>query len=205
MFAKILTGILGVLVAIAGIYACMQPIATQVSLAGVFVIIMGISMVVGGIAEICNWNNNRKMGISDSWSLVGGIISIILGVILLGCNFAAAGLVTATFMSYMMAIWLVVGGIMRIMTSLKLRDFSKNLTTSYNPNSMRESVAQQEIKQISGSWGFVLVTGILMIIAGILCFSSPIVLIAFMGVTFGVSMIISGISIVGLAISAPSK
>ena len=205
MFSKILTGILGVLVVIAGVYACTQPVVTQISLAGVFVIIMGISMIVGGIGEICNWNNNRKMGISDTWSLVGGIISIILGIILLGCNFAAAGLVTATFMAYMMAIWLVVGGIMRVMSALKLRDFGKNLATSYNPNSMRESIAQQEIKQVSGSWGVVLALGILMIIAGILCFSSPVVLIAFMGIMFGISMILSGISVVGLAIAAPTK
>ncbi len=205
MIQKILTGILGVLVIIAGAYACMQPVEAQVSVAGLLVIIMGFGMVIGGVAEICAWNNERKMGISDSWALVGGILSIILGIILLCCNFAAAGIVTATLMSYILALWLVVDGIARIMSALKLRDFGKNLTSSYNPNSMRETIAQQEIQQISGGWGIVLVMGILMVLAGILCFASPIILIAFMGVVFGVGMILAGISILGMAIAAPTK
>ena len=193
------------LVIIAGAYACMQPVEAQVSVAGLLVIIMGFGMVIGGVAEICAWNNERKMGISDSWALVGGILSIILGIILLCCNFAAAGIVTATLMSYILALWLVVDGIARIMSALKLRDFGKNLTSSYNPNSMRETIAQQEIQQISGGWGIVLVMGILMVLAGILCFASPIILIAFMGVVFGVGMILAGISILGMAIAAPTK
>ncbi len=205
MFQKIITCILGAIVIIAGIYACMQPVQAQVSLAGMFVIIVGISMVIGGVGEIYSWNNERKMGVSDPWGIIGGIVSVILGVILLCCNFMAAGLVTATLMSYIFAIWLVVGGVVRIMSALRLRDFGKQITTSYNPNSMRESIAQQEIQQVTGSWGIVLVLGVLMIIAGILCFASPVVLIAFMGIVFGVSMIISGVSILGLAIAAPTK
>ena len=201
---KVVQIILGVLVALGGIYCCTYPVATEVSLSGIFVIVMGMSMVVCGIGEILNWNDARKMGVSNGWTLLGAIVSIVLGIALLGCNFVASGIVVATFLSYFLSLWLIVGGVCRIGAALKLRNFGK-AAKEYNPNSRREKVAQQNVRQVSKNWVIVLIVGILMIIAGICCFGSPIIMASIMGTCFGISMIVGGISLISLAFASPAE
>ena len=201
---KIVTAILGVLVAAAGVYCCLQPIATEVALADMLIIFIGIGMIIAGVGEIVQWNNARKAGMSDGWTLLGGVVSLICGIVLVGCNFAMAGAIYATMLSYIMAAWMILGGISRIGAALSLRKLGK-AAAEYNPDSMRAAIRQEQIGQVSSNWILVMILGVAMIVAGVVCIASPTILIAFMGIIFGVSMVIAGISLISLAFAAPNK
>ena len=201
---RVLQVILGVLVAMGGFYCCTYPVATEVSLSGILAIVMGISMVVCGIGEILNWNDARKRGASSGWTLLGAIASLVLGLALLCCNFVASGIIVATFLSYFLCIWLIIGGVCRIGAARNLRKFGKAVKEC-TPNSRREKVAQEKASEVSKNWILVLVSGILMLLAGLCCLGSPIILVGFMGMCFGISMVVGGVSLVCLALASPAK
>ena len=177
MGSRILAIIFGVFIIIGGIYCLMMPTATYMSLAW----LLGIVMVVDGIANIVTWFQLRKSGQSSGWALFEAIISIIFGIVLLG-SFAAQ-LAVDLFFAYMIAAWLIVTGIMRIGFSLQLRKLNQGV----QPQSIGER------------WWFVLIMGILVIIAGIMCLFNPMIAMASVGMIIGISIIVVGVSVIALA------
>lgn len=177
MGSKILAIIFGVFIIIGGIYCLMMPTATYMSLAW----LLGIVMVVDGIANIVTWFQLRKSGHSSGWALFEAIISIIFGIVLLG-SFAAQ-LAVDLFFAYMIAAWLIVTGIMRIGLSLQMRKLNQGV----QPQSIGER------------WWFMLIMGILVIIAGIMCMFNPMIAMASVGMIIGISIIVVGVSVIALA------
>ena len=176
--SNILAIILGVLVIIGGIYCVMTPAQTYLALAGV----LGVIMVIEGIANIVAWFQLRKEGQSNGWLLFDAIISIIFGVVLLGSY--AAQFALDLFFAYMAAAWLIVTGIMRIGFALQLRKLS-----------------QAEQMQVSGGrWWIPLILGILVIIMGIICVFNPMIAMLSIGLSIGISMIFVGVSVIALAV-----
>ncbi|HAM15110.1 MAG TPA: hypothetical protein DCP91_04500 [Eggerthellaceae bacterium] len=171
---KVVVIILGVLMLIGGVYCLATPIATYAALGW----LVGLAMLVEGIGSIATWNERRKMGFADGWTLAGAIVSIVLGLILL-FSFVAQWAVDL-FIAYMIAAWLVVGGIARIVASLHLRKF-----------------LQEEGPNAAGpSWVLLLILGILVVLLGVLCLFNPLSVMMGVGFMLGISIVCVGIDLI---------
>lgn len=167
---RVLTIILGILLLVGGIYCVMAPVATYSALGWV----IGLSMVAEGIGSVVTWNTRRKLGLADGWTLAGSIVSIVLGVFLLG-SFALQ-LAVDMFLAYVIAIWLIFGGIARIATAIAAR---RNLG-----------------RVGAGGWIGLLILGILIVIMGVLCLFNPLSVFAGVGLMIGVSIVIEGVALI---------
>lgn len=175
---NILAIIFGVLIVIGGIYCLMMPAATYMSLAW----LIGVVMIVDGIANIVTWFQLRKSGFSNGWALFGAIVSIIFGIVLLG-SFVAQFAVDL-FFAYMIAAWLIVTGIMRIGYSVQMRKLNRGL----------------QPQSIGDRWWFVLIVGVLVVIVGVMCLFNPMIAMVGMGLLIGISVIVVGVSVITLAL-----
>ena len=167
---RIITVALGVLLAVGGIYCILTPVATYSTIAW----LIGLSMVAEGIASVITWNERRNLGLANGWTLAGSIVSIVLGVFLLG-SFLLQFAVDA-FIAYLIAIWLVFAGITRIAAAISARN---------------------NLDQTSGSgWVLQVVLGVLIAILGILCIFNPLSVVAGVGMMIGMSIVFVGIDLV---------
>ena len=167
---RVLTIVLGVLLVVGGIYCVFAPVATYSALGWV----IGLSMVVEGVGSVITWNSRRNLGLADGWTLAGSILSIVLGVFLLGSY--AMQFAVDLFIAYIIAIWLVFGGIARISVAISAR-------RSLGPVG-------------AGGWVGLLVVGILIVIMGILCIFNPLSVFAGVGLMIGVSIITVGVGLI---------
>ena len=172
---RVITIILGALLLIGGIYCMFAPIATYSALGW----LIGFAMIVEGIGSVIVWNDRRRLGLADGWTLAGAILSIVLGVFLLG-SFAAQ-FALDLFIAYLIAIWLVFGGIARIAAALSIRKYQKETMGADAPSS---------------GWIGLLVIGILIIILGILCIFNPTSIMISVGLLLGLSIVCTGAGLI---------
>ena len=175
---RIVSIIMGVLLLVGGVYCMLTPIATYAVLSW----LIGLSMVVEGIGSVILWNELRKEGLSSGWMLAGAIISILLGVFLLGSY--AAQFALDVFIAYFIAIWFVVGGIARIVTALSART---------QQNQVAYGATQT-------SWVALLVLGIISVILGILCLFNPLAIVIGFGFMLGLSIAFTGVGLIVCAV-----
>ncbi|MBR1842763.1 MAG: DUF308 domain-containing protein [Oscillospiraceae bacterium] len=174
---KIITIILGIVMIATGIYCLFTPAMTYLSVGYV----VGINMVLDAIGGIIAWSERKKSGSADGWELAGAIASLVFGIILLGS--AAMQLVVDMVIVYIAAAWLVVIGAIRIVRSTKLRKFHKVLDTEI----------------LGKRWWAVMLTGILLVVCGVLSFANPTGLMIAIGVNFGINIIAAGVSLITTA------
>jgi uncharacterized membrane protein HdeD (DUF308 family) len=175
---NIIAIILGVLVVIGGIWCLMTPLQTIMGMAW----LIGFMMIVDGIANIATWFQLRKIGAASGWALASAIISVILGIVVVGNFFMQAFL--AEFLTYLTAAWLIVSGIMRIGYGWSMRSLHKNVQAS----------------MVGGRWYVVFALGILLLVFGIMSLISPVVLAEMIGMFIGISIIVLGVSMISLAL-----
>lgn len=169
---RIIKVVLGILLAVGGVYCMFTPIATYSVLAW----LIGLSMIVEGVASVITWSSRRELGLANGWTLAGSIVSIVLGVFLLG-SYMLQFAVDA-FIAYLIAIWLVVAGISRIVGAIAVRS---------------------QGKEGSNGWIIQVVLGVLIAILGVLCIFNPLSIVAGVGMMLGISIVFVGID---LAVSA---
>ena len=160
---KIAAIIFGVLLIIGGVYCLMYPVATFGALGW----LIAIAMFVEGVGSALTWKERRRYGLADGWTLAGAIVSILLGIGVL-CS-VAMQMALDTFLAYLIAAWLVFGGIARIMGGIKL-------------NSIRSWGVRVKVQ----NWWLLVVAGILLVIMGIVCFIHPMIAMASVGMIMGV-------------------
>ncbi len=171
---KVIAIILGALLAIGGVYCMFAPIATYAAIGW----LIGLSMIIDGIARISVWSEQRKNGSASGWTLAGAIVSVLLGIFVLG-SFVAQFAIDL-FIAYLIAAWLVVGGITRIVAAFQLR----SLQNQAGPFAG------------SGGWVSILVIGVLITILGVLCIFNPTAVMISVGFLLGLSITSSGIALV---------
>jgi len=176
---NILAIIMGVALIALGIWCIVTPVATYLALAW----ILGLGMVVDGIANIFAWNELRKADMANAWTMVGAIISIILGAIVLVSW--GAQLAVDLFIVVMAAIWLIAMGVTRIVAGIRLRSIH----------------TKGGVENIGKRWFLTVILGLLMAIVGILSLFEPVVLMFGIGVFMGGCIIVAGVSAIGLATS----
>lgn len=165
---KVLVIILGVLLMICGVYFMFRPMLA----AGTLGQILGVILIINGIASTVIWFKTKDYPTTSSWLVVGGIASIIFGCIYLANPYVKV--FTQTFLLYFIAAGFVVGGICRIIGSFKIKDAAKN-------------------------WWVGLLMGILFVIAGICSFAQPLGLALAIGLLLGINMLICGIDMITLS------
>ena len=166
---RIIKVVLGALLAVGGIYCMLTPIATYSVLAW----LIGLAMIVEGVGGIITWSSRRELGLANGWTLAGSIVSIVLGVVLLGSYVLQFAL--DAFIAYLIAIWLVVAGITRIVAAIAVRSQGKEGTSGW--------IAQ-------------IVLGVLIAILGVLCIFNPLSVVAGVGMMLGISIVFVGIDLV---------
>ena len=161
-----------------GIICITSPTMTYGTIAWV----LGFSMLLESIANIANWDERKSLGFANGWDLVGSIISLILSIILIFSNVLQA--TVDLFILIIAAVWLIVIGIVRIVTSFKVKKLHYELNTLI----------------LGKHWYIALILGIIMILAGILCLMHPVVLAITIGVYIGIEIIIAGIELITYAV-----
>ena len=175
---RILMIILGVLLLVGGIYCMFAPVATYSALSW----LIGLAMVVEGIASVVMWNDWRKQGLASGLTLVGAIVSILLGGFLLG-SFVAQFAVDV-FIAYLIAIWLIVAGVARVVAAIGARNYQRE---------MGASAART-------NWGGLMVLGVAIAILGILCFFNPLSVAVGVGLLLGLAIACVGAGLIIRAI-----
>lgn len=171
---KIATIVLGVLLGVLGIYCMITPVETY----SVIGWVIGFSMLVEGIGSAITWNERRKYGLADGWTLVGAIASIVLGVFLL-FSFVAQ-LAVDYFLAYIIAAWLIIAGITRVVAGLNVHSYQRaNGTDAFGSN-----------------WGIMVVFGVLIALLGVMCVFNPTAIMAGVGFMLGMSMFVVGLGFV---------
>lgn len=171
---KIASIVFGALLLIGGVYCMFAPIETYAALSW----LIGAAMLIEGIASAVTWNERRKFGFADGWTLVGAIVSIVLGVFLLG-SFAARFAVDM-FIAILIAIWLIVAGVARIASAISIRNYQNQMGRG----------------SIPVNWVALLVMGILIAILGVLCVINPTSVMVGVGFLLGLSIVCVGAGLI---------
>lgn len=169
---KIVGIILGVLLVICGVWCSITPIETFTTLGW----LLGTAMVIEGIGSITSFVTDKRNGSSSVWTLVGGIASVVFGV-LIWCSFALR--VSIDFaLAYIVSAWLIVAGVARIIAAVDLRKM-KNAGAVVGRN-----------------WGLVMVMGVITTIIGIICLFHPLLAMGGVGLMIGIGIISTGLSMI---------
>lgn len=165
---KILIIILGVLLMICGIYFIARPLTAATTLGQV----LGVVLIVNGIVSTVIWFKTKDFPTTSSWLVVGGVASIIFGIIYLANPYIKV--FTQTFLLFFIAAGFIVGGICRIIGAFKVKD-------------------------VLDKWWVGLLMGILFLLCGICSFAQPLGLALAIGMLLGINMLICGIDLVTLS------
>jgi uncharacterized membrane protein HdeD (DUF308 family) len=151
----------GALLIIAGLLAVVSPI-TWVIFVGVYMLIDGMTLLLAGVSD--------QPGGQSRWPLlIIGILGLLAGLLILW-NPALGGIT----LTYVIAAWAIVTGILTIITALRLRE------------------------EIDNEWWLVL-SGVLAIIFGILVFQNVLAGILTIAWVFGLFAVVVGILSIALA------
>ena len=163
----IVTGILGIL---AGIFCLVAP-----SFAGwVTTLMIGIMMIILGVLQIAGGMDMPKGTKGRGWTITGGLAAIILGALFATKTFDALAVLT-----WIIAIFLVVEGILRIAGSLELKP--------------------------TPGWGWLMVGGVSAIVLGLLLMAGwPESALWFLGTVIGIHLLMSGFARIMLGTAARS-
>ena len=169
--------VFGILMIIGGISCITMPVATFTTLGwivGGSVLIVGIS----GVFRFAAAHDNRSI-----WDLLGGIVEVLFGGLLIVNN--AAQFIASIWIAYIAAAFVLVYGIMKIITAVKFKKRNKELPD----------------KQRSGAWLAVMISGILISLVGIVCIFQPMIAAVSIGLLMGIYVLISGIENIAAAIA----
>lgn len=168
--SRFLTMLCGILMIIGGVFCLFRPISTFMETG----YIIGVVMLFDAIGDIAMWFNAKKHAEVSGWYLVGAILSLIFAIALI-CSLRMQVL-TVIFVTYMIAAWVIVLGIIRMVLAFRIRSLKNKLPEGFSGN----------------KWILVLILGILTIILGIMFCVQPVFLMGFVGTLMAFSMILLG-------------
>ena len=171
---KVLSILLGIVMIICGTYCLISPGLTFLAIGW----IVGFCMIVDAVGNIATWNARKKLGIADGWTLFAAILSLCFGIIVIASN--AVQFTVNIFIAYMAAAWVLWIGILRLARSAKMHHIRKELGN--------ESIAKH--------WWLVMISGILLILIGILGLMNPAVAAIVIGTQIGIDILFAGANMI---------
>ena len=179
-FVKVLSIILGILMIASGLYCLTVPALTFLGIGGY---VVGAAMLLDAISRIHAWWQYRKTGDADGWMLAGGILSCIVGLVLIVND--VAKLQWAAFVVYMVGIWILIRGIITIIRAFRARKFHKTYETSF----------------IGKNWWIRAIIGVLMCVFGIMSLWHPDLTMATIGTFIALGIIVAGCETITIALT----
>ena len=168
---------LAVLMIIAGIYCIVSPgLAVHI-----MAVIVGVSIFCSGLVSLSSWSSLRKQGMSNGWQLANGILSLLVGLALVGSFVAQTAF--AAFIVYLLGFWMVMIGIIQI---------SQGITLKRMQNAVNAQI-------IGSRWFLPVLSGILLIIFALIGMANPALALAEMTVMIGLCLLIAGLSALATA------
>ena len=181
---KILSVLFGIMIIVDGVICLALPGLTFLTLG----YMIGVGMLLDGIGRIVNWYQMERGTEQSGWVLVSAIISLTLGIILMGSD--AMQLTMDAFIVYMAIAWLITLGILRIAHALRIRKMRNNIRDL------------QPDTPFGRNWWIALIFGILQIVFGIIGLFAPATIIETIGTLIGIAIIISGANLIHFGSSA---
>lgn len=163
---KALTIIMGVLLTLGGIFLTVTPLSTYLSLW----VVVGLILIISGINLLVNYKRFKDTGLVSGWDVFFGIVTIVMGALVLFNSYAS--FFTEVMLVALFASWLLIGGIVRIVMSFKIKKLGASL------------------------WGLVLALGILSVVVGIYGFINPFAMAFALGLMVGIMVIIQGVNLI---------
>ncbi len=170
---KIVTIVVGVLLMLTGVWCLANPGTLFLSLA----FIIGSVMLISGCSQIFFYLSMDKRVEKGGWIVVDGILTAILGVIVLSNQLISDAMVPVFF-----GMWILFTSIMRIMMAL-----------------------QKKASEDDKGWGWMFTVGILGALAGIYAFYNPILAGIAIVILVGVFFMIQGINALMLSLLIQGK
>ncbi|MFV0479981.1 MAG: HdeD family acid-resistance protein [Anaerorhabdus sp.] len=171
---RIITVLLGIVAVISGFYCMMSPGATFLSLAW----IAGIVLVASGLRNGIYYFMNRKTDNASIWVLLGGIFSVIIGLMILGD--LGLYILTDLFIIYAFAIWLVLSAFSSFGLAFAL-------------------------KKQGQKWIGVLIVSILTLVLGIYSVMHPLVSMFSVGMLMGFWLMSQGFNLIAFGFSSKGE
>ena len=170
---RILSIIVGICLAIGGLYCAMHPGITYLSKS--WIIIAG--MLIYGLGGAARYSSLRRIGKANGFPLVSYFLAIGLAVVLMISM--AMRFSTMVLLLYFVMFWMIATGISRIITAFRLRKIHSETETGLGRN-----------------WGWLLVIGILLSVTGLLGFARPMAAALTIGLIIGTGLFISGLDMI---------
>jgi uncharacterized membrane protein HdeD (DUF308 family) len=156
----------GILLIVCGVVAIFTPFVAS----GAAILLIGFLLVAGGVAAIIGGIRARAEG-GLAFYLVSGILAMIAGIVILRNPAESLGVITL-----LIAVWLIVDGIFRIVAAFMGR---------------------------TGSKGWAIFGGILAILLGVMVWAGwPVSALWFLGLAVGIEMIFLGFSWLSIGMAA---
>lgn len=159
---RVLLAVTGILTIILGIWSLMTPYKAIIGITWVF----GISMLVAGISSIIIWNDLKGTIERSSGLLINGLMTIILGLILIFTHTTSFIMISTLF-----AVWFIIDSI----TSFSFAELNRYPAVSY----------------IFSFIGIIL--GVVLLFSPTLSLTTLLFIISFTLITYGVMAVIKAI------------
>ena len=173
---KVIQLVIGISLACAGIYCIISPGVTVALLAW----IIGIFMAVLALSRIGVWRERKALGFGENYELVSAILSLIFGAALIVSNFFQT--MVSTFIIYILAAWIAMLGIFRLLVASNLRRLEADTSVRIN------------------NYHAQMIGGVLLILIAVLIFIRPSIVTAMLGMFIGACLLLFGVQQVFSAI-----
>ena len=172
VFMRVLTIAMGVILTLAGIWCLVNLGKTYAALA----FVLGIVMLVSGISNIITYISQHRSSHVTGWVLADGILTTILGIIVLLNPFTADVMISIFF-----GMWLMMSGVLRIVGAFEVR----------------------KIRIASGdkTWLWMMILGVLTLLVGLYGFVHPVIAGVALAMMLAIFFIMQGINSIALGIS----
>ncbi|MDD7177575.1 MAG: DUF308 domain-containing protein [Lachnospiraceae bacterium] len=173
---KIIQLIIGISIGCAGIYCIVSPGITVAALAW----IVGLFMVLHALSRIGVWKERRALGFGENYELISAILSLVFGVALIASNFFQ--FMVSTFIIYILAAWIAMLGVFRLIISSNLRRLEADTSMFIN------------------NYNAQMIGGVVLILVAVLIFIKPAIVTTMIGIFIGACLLLFGVQQVMSAI-----
>ena len=173
---KIIQLIIGITIGCAGIYCIISPGITVAALAW----IVGLFMVLHALSRIGVWKERRALGFGENYELISAILSLVFGAALIASNFFQ--FMVSTFIIYILAAWIAMLGVFRLIISSNLRRLEADTSMFIN------------------NYNAQMIGGVVLILVAVLIFIKPAIVTTMIGIFIGACLLLFGVQQVMSAI-----
>lgn len=167
---KMIQLIIGITLAVAGIYCITSPGVTVAA----FAWMIGLFMMIHALSRIGVWRERRALGFGENYELISALLSLLFGIALIASNFFQT--MVSTFIIYILASWIAMLGIFRLLTASALRKLGADISVHIN------------------NYHAQMISGVLLILVAVVIFLRPSIITVMLDIAIGACLIGFGVT-----------